>query len=314
GIWVAALRELADTAESLGDQASTHVLRRRAERARAALEATFHEADADRYALNVRRDGDAWRRDLTQTAAHAVPLLLGSASPERARPWYDAVAGNDFTAPWGVRLLPRSHPDYDPGDEHGAVRPLHTGWVSWAEYAAGRAESAFRHWRMALDRGFDLARGAWAEALRGDEPRPIGCCHDHAWSTAMTVAPLVYGMLGAEPDAPKHRLRLRPQIPAEWDRLDVDRLRVGDAELSLRYRREDDRHIFHLDPTSGAVPLRVIFEPALPGEHVAAARVDGQDADLEPRAFGERILAPLQVVLDHERVVEIESTPDPEEP
>ncbi len=317
-IWTAVLRELADAAESIGEGAFAAELRRRHEVARDVFQHTFYDEATGEYALNARRAPSprlpvspsgrkGWERNRTQTAMQAVPLLLGVADPARAAGWLDAIAGDDFTAAWGVRMLPRSDPSYDPESYHGgAVWPLYTGWVSWAEYRAGRAEAAFRHWWMNVEQVGWRERGAWDEVIHGLERRGRGVCPDQAWSTAMAVSPLVYGLLGAEPDACVHRLRLRPQIPASWDRLDVRRLRVGDAHVSLSYRRDRGRHTFDLAQTQGGVPLTVVFEPALPGGRLAAVFVDGTTADLEARPFGERTLVPVQLVLDAPRRVVVE--------
>ncbi|MBI4410212.1 MAG: hypothetical protein HY561_10920, partial [Gemmatimonadetes bacterium] len=155
------------------------------------------------------------------------------------------------------------------------------GFVSWAEYATGRSRVAFRHWWQGVEQGAEAA------------------------DAAMVIAPFVYGLLGAEPDAPRTRLRLRPQVPASWDRLTVERLRVADASLTLRYDRAGACHRFRVAQETGAVPLRLVLEAALPGRRLAHARVEGRSAELDARVFGERLLVPLQLVVDHERTVEL---------
>jgi glycogen debranching enzyme len=330
-IWTAALHELADAAESIGENEFADALRRQHDVARTAFERVLYDESAGHYALNARRiqssgpadrparrspsprlpvspsGGKGWERNPTQTAMQAVPLLLGVADPARATRWLDAISGDDFTAPWGVRMLPVSDPAYDPESYHGgAVWPLFTGWASWAEYAAGRPQAGFDHWWMNVEHVGWRERGAWDEVVHGLERRGRGVCPDQAWSTAMAVAPLVYGMLGVQPDACVHRLRLRPQIPASWDHLTVRRLAVGEAHVSLAYRRDGVRHTFDLSQTRGSVPLNVVFEPALPGGRPTAVLVDGAAADLEARPFGERMLVPVQLVLDAPRRVVIE--------
>lgn len=306
GIWTAALRELSVAAESIGETRMAAELQSRAKTARLALEQLFFDAAGRRYALKASDGPGGWARDYTPTATHAVPLLLGVADADRAGSWLELVASEPFNADWGVRLIPDTEPDFDPQRYHGgAVWPLYTGWVSWAEYAAGRAGAAFRHWRSNLDLAFEREKGAWDEVLHGRERRAAGVCPDQAWSTAMAVSPLVYGLLGAEPDAVKGRLRLRPQIPESWDRFEIRNLRMGTASVRLRYERTGTLHTFAVEQEEGAIPIRLILEPALPGQLVGA-RVDGEPARLEPRPFGERVLAPVQLVLDHERVVEFE--------
>lgn len=123
---------------------------------------------------------------------------------------------------------------------------------------------------------------------------------------AATLLLLVHELLGAAPDAARHRLVLRPRIPAEWDRFEARHLRVGDAAVALRYRREGARHIFCLEQERGAMPLRLVLEPLLPATTLTGARVDGRAATLETSRHGDRLVVPVQLVLDHERILELD--------
>jgi glycogen debranching enzyme len=259
---------------------------------------------------SIRLGALEWLRDFTPTATHAVPMLLGVADADRARSWLDAVASSDFSTEWGVRMISRAEPGFDPASYHGgAVWPLYTGWVAWAEYVAGRTESAFRHWRANALLGFENQPGAWDEVLHGTERRAVGVCPDQAWSTAMAVSPFVYGLLGAEADATRGRLRLRPRIPRQWDRLDIRNLRMGESSVALGYRRHGTTHVFTISQDEGAVPLRIIFEPALPIGALQAIRIDGIEARLDARPIGDRLQISAQVMLDHNRTIEIVGEP-----
>lgn len=124
------------------------------------------------------------------------------------------------------------------------------------------------------------------------------------------IVSFVHDVLGVEPDAPKHRLRLRPRLPDAWDRLAIRRIRMADTEIALDYRRDGDRHTFRVEQESGAVPVQVVLEPLLVARRVVKATVDGQAAELEPRPADGRILVPVQLVLDHERELVIDVAHD----
>jgi hypothetical protein len=303
-IWTAALNELTDIARLAGEPEFATRLVALAIRARRALERTFFDEATGRYALNVRRDeAGGWTGNWTQTAMQAVPLLLGMVEPARMRRWLDDVPGDAFTSPWGVRMVPNTDPHYDPKSYHGgAVWPLYTGWVSWAEFAAGHSRDATRHWRMNAGLALERAKGAWDEVLHGEEHRAAGVCPDQAWSTAMAVAPFVYGMLGVAPDALRRRLRLAPQIPEEWRRLRVERIRVGDVRVALDYSRDDGVHRFRLSGSGGS--YGVAFEPAVPSP-VCAVRVNGQPVPAAAEPFGERHRVRLALSLHEPVTVEI---------
>ncbi len=185
GIWVGALEELEAAARALGELDFADELAYRAAAARASLELSFYDPIEGRYANGRRPDGS---RDMAETAMTAVPLWLGAVRRERCEAWLERVASDEFTAPWGVRMVPRSHPEYRPDGYHsGSAWPLYTGWVSLAEARASRAESARRHWEQTARIYRDYALGAWPEVLHGEEPRRLGVTADQAWSTAMTL-------------------------------------------------------------------------------------------------------------------------------
>lgn len=149
-------------------------------------------------------------------------------------------------------------------------------------------------------------RGIVAELRREGERRG-----GRRWSAegagSSPVLSVTRGLLGAEPDAPRGRLVLRPEPPLRWPRFAVSHLAVGGAAVSLDYRRTGQVHTFRLRQERGPSPLQVVLEPALPGRTLVGARVDGTVAELDARPRGDRLVVPLQLVLDDERVVELEA-------
>lgn len=281
-IWTTALAELATAAESIGQTQDAERLKGLAGHARMVMGAAFRDAKSNGYASRLEdpapgEPATRWRRDARPTSAHAVPLLLGTVDGDTMVPWLDAAIGSRATA-----------------------YPLHAGWTAWAGYAAGRGEAAFEEWLRVVEAAFQGARGTWPERFgnEGDD------CPDHAASTAMVVAPFVHGLLGAESDATRHRLRLRPQLPTAWKWLEARHLRIGDAEITFTYRREGSLHTYMIDQEIGGIPVTLILEPIVTGR-VLAAMVDGHTAELDARPLGTGTLVPVQLVLDHPRTVEI---------
>jgi hypothetical protein len=119
------------------------------------------------------------------------------------------------------------------------------------------------------------------------------------------IVEAVYSLLGYAPDAPKGRLLLRPAIDPRWSQLHVQNIRIGDALIDLAYSRTDERMEFQIVQTAGAYPVRLIFEPIL-ATRVAKAFVDETPADLDFRPHEDRIILPVQILLDDRRVVRFE--------
>jgi hypothetical protein len=121
-------------------------------------------------------------------------------------------------------------------------------------------------------------------------------------AAALRILRLARHDLGLEPDAPRHRLRLRPRLLG--DRLAVRDIGFADGTLDLVLRRDGNCLRCRVAQQSGAIPATVILEPVLPAAP-SAAWVDGTPADLVPRREGDDVVLPVQLVLDAERCFDI---------
>jgi hypothetical protein len=245
--WLAALEGLAPVARARGETALADELQERAARARATITARFRTPDG--WALGLEADGTPREHC---TAMLAVPLLLGAVPAADAADWYAAVAGPDFSVPWGVRMIAASDPLFDPAGYHqGAVWPLYTGWVSLAEWRAGRGAAALAHLRANAALADERARGAFDEVLHGMERRAAGICPDQAWSAAMVVAPVVEGLWGIAPDALAEAVRVAPWLPPAWSEMALRGVRVGATTLDLRLRRRPGKVVLRVERAHG---------------------------------------------------------------
>jgi familyl 116 glycosyl hydrolase-like protein len=250
--WVAALEALAPAARALGHATLADELGERGVRARQSVADRF--VVGGEYALGLMADG---RPQLHRTAMLAVPILLGLVRPEQVSAWYDDIAGDRFTAPWGVRMIGTDDPLFDPAGYHqGAIWPLYTGWVSLAEWRGRRYGAALAHLMANAGLAFERARGAFDEVLHGLERKAAGICPDQAWSAAMVVSPVVEGMWGVVPDAIGRSVSLAPHLPDGWGEMTLRRLRVGGTLLDCRLRRRGGALVLNLAVVTGP-PIRV---------------------------------------------------------
>lgn len=121
-----------------------------------------------------------------------------------------------------------------------------------------------------------------------------------AASPADTVNVFMHALLGLAPDAPRGRLRMRVCLPDWMDEVTVDNIRMADALVSMKFKRAGDRQHYRFEQVAGAMPIRLIFEPTFT-KPIVSAVVDEVVADLNVQPHGQRIVAPLQIVLDNER-------------
>jgi hypothetical protein len=124
-------------------------------------------------------------------------------------------------------------------------------------------------------------------------------------AAARSVLDFCLGTLGLDPDATRHRLRLRPRLTADDDVLEVRGIGFADGTVALHCRLEPGRLTCRLIQDSGAIPVTVLLEPVLPARF-RRAEVDGTPADLEPRQAGGDTILPVQLVLDAERTLVVD--------
>jgi hypothetical protein len=156
------------------------------------------------------------------------------------------------------------------------------------------AASLHRHARAAADTGVTYAA---AGSVAAGSP------------SSSAILDFVHGLLGVEPDATRHRIRIRPRL-TNVSSLDVRQLRFGDGEIRIRARTSAIggavRYTLEVAQDSGAIPTTLVLEPLVPGR-VLRAFVDGRAADLgsRPHADGD-VMVPVQLVLDEQRRIEID--------
>jgi glycogen debranching enzyme len=265
-IWIDALRRLGPMARAMGDAN----LAERVDAARVRAESSFESRLRAPVSGRVSLQLDASGTPVTElTALSAVPILLGVDRATTASDVVGELAGEDFCAPWGVRMLSRRDARYRPRGYHfGAVWPLFSGWGSLAAYACARAEDG---WTLlgSIARGVDeRARGAFDEVLDGDCGTTAGVCADQAWSAAMIISPFIYGMLGIRPSALEQRCVIDPQWPAAWPSAELTGIRVGASRFSLAMSR-----VASLGDPHEAYVLCLESGPPLTIELVGAASV-----------------------------------------
>ncbi len=297
-IWYAALQGLARAAEVLGNGRFAAECWARAARVTSVIEDRFFDPARGRYSLDLRSDASpTW----TDAALQAVALYLGAANPVRARTYLDRLGGKEFSARWGVRMLPVDAPHFSQQGYHsGSVWPLFTGWAALAEYGAGLGEAGFAHLAATADLAYARQRGAFDEALQGLEERRAGVCADQAWSAGMVVLPFVEGLLGVAADAPAGKLVVAPQLPEAWAKLEVFGLRCGESAYDVRVQRREEGLSVAVRRTLGP-GLWVTVAPLCPTLPVRV-EVDAEEVKPETTGWGTglRCAVSLEAANEHE--------------
>ena len=252
-----ASKAMAKLAHLLGDNTAAESAAKRGDEVGRRIEATYYDASRNAYAFSRNTGGTM---DWTATMFPAIAWWNGS---EGALAHADASfvrwAAHDFSTDWGLRDVAASDQLYDPISYHqGSVWPLFTGWMSVAEYRAGRPLAGYAHLMQTADLTTAQDLGAVTELLSGDFFVPFGRSTSHQlWSSAMVVTPALRGMFGIDVDALGHFVRVSPRLPGDWNQATVERLHVGNSLCTLTYSRRDSEMVVAIK-TTGGEPVRLM--------------------------------------------------------
>jgi glycogen debranching enzyme len=320
GVWIEASRSLAEMATAMQDSDTAARAQANAERTRQALESTYWLPNASHYAFATARPrkepataepGPARERRqrrlnaLAQatlvdedTVLPAVPMWWRTVDRARADAQIDRLGSGAMATDWGHRIVSNRSELYDPLSYHyGSVWPLFTGWASMAAYRYGRPHIAYQGLLATALLTEQGALGYVTELLSGDFNAAFGrSSHHQVWSEAMVVTPLVRGLLGIEPLDGGGRLRIAPQLPADWDRVIVRNAISQGTALDIDVTRASGLIAIRIAQNgTGKMPALVIA-PGLPLDaQVESVRIDGQQGRATVERLGDVQFAEISV-------------------
>lgn len=203
----------------------------------------FWMDDAGFYAMGLD-SAKRQIRSIGSNAAHCVATEV--VARERVVRTVDRLFAADMFSGWGIRTLSADHPAYNPYSYHrGSVWP-----VEQAAFALGFRRFDLPHRVNELAHGQFQALALFAhhrlpEVFSGharERRSPFPAVYPlsntpQAWSSSAVLC-LVQAMLGLYPYAPLRVLIVDPCLPPWLPELTLRGLRVGDARVSLRFRRK----------------------------------------------------------------------------
>ena len=260
-VWLASLEATSEMAAARGEATVAREAADLARRGRETLNTRYWLPAERHHAFGLLRGGGT-NPALTVWPATAASLGLLDAEP--ARQTLAQIAAPAMTTDWGVRMLAADHRLYAPTHYNmGAVWPFVSGFAAWAHYRYERPWAGFPIVDALARMTFDWARGRHPELLSGAFYRPLDTAVPHQFfATSMLVTPVMSGVVGWTPDAPRGRARLAPALPPSWDRVTVQRLRCGDARLDATIEQVPGALTVRL--VASGPPLAVQVDPLLP--------------------------------------------------
>ena len=235
-VWTAALQGTVEMAEAQGDHGFAAEATSLFSRARETLNHRYWMPQDGYHAFGILQGGGT---NNNLTAWPATALAFGLLDEEEARSTLSHLARDAISSSWGARLLSTESELYDPLHyNNGMVWPFMTGFVALGQYEYRRPWAGYpllhALWRLhgdwSLGRHPENLSGAFYQTLDATVPHQF-------FASSMMVTPLVRGLLGWEPDAPRGRVTLAPQPHPTWKEFSAHGLRVGETRIDLDYRR-----------------------------------------------------------------------------
>jgi glycogen debranching enzyme len=244
----------ADLAKSAEDRAA-HI--------RAQTEKEYFHSDFYSFSWNPNNTTDD-----TATIFPSVAWWDGNYSLDHPQPMFNRWASSEFSTDWGTRIVSDRTSFYDPISYHqGTVWPLYTGWVSLAEYRAGRSLSAYAHLRQNADLIWSQDLSSATELLSGQFFQPLGRSTAHQlWSAAMIISPILRGLFGFEWNAAANELTVTPSLPADWDHAKLSNIPIGQSRLDLEIKRENGMLLLR---TTGSAASQIHLKSRATGAKLA---------------------------------------------
>ena len=229
----------------LGDRRQARALFRAARALRRRFNRAFWQPDAGILAMAL----DADKRPIASVASNPGHCLAaGIVRREHVKAVADRLFEDDMFSGWGVRTLSSAHPAYNPYSYHrGSVWPVEQGSFALGLMRYGLHDHLHRLAKAVFDAAALFEHHRLPELFAGhprDERHPFPGLYPQAnapqaWS-ASTLFLIIQSLLGLYPYAPSKLLFLDPQLPPWLPAMTVKGLCVGDATISMTFRRTAD--------------------------------------------------------------------------
>jgi len=287
-VWIRAAQSMGKLARAMGEEKLAVSAGAAQKKALAAFEARFWDAENGQYSYASNAKGEQVK-ELTPWCA--VPLMWGLGDPEWAAQTLEKMDSADLTTGWGVRILTRKSPLYEPLNyNYGAVWPFLTGYVAAALYRNGCSLQAHALVAANAEHLFDNALGCATELFSGAQNVwPQEAVVHQGFSTGGFVLPFVRGLLGLGGDAARKVLSFKPAFPSDWPEVTIEEFRLGEETFDFHYRRDDTRIRVEVVSRPGC-SFQLHFSPAFGlGAHIRRASVNGKPAESTPSPIPEAI-------------------------
>jgi glycogen debranching enzyme len=272
-----AKRLLADLFSRAGEPARAEQLAQEARELKYRFNRDFWLKDQGYYALALQAD----KRPVRVLSSNAGQVLWsGIADPEKAERTMERLLSPAMYSGWGVRTLSAQEVRFNPTGYHlGTVWPHDNSIIAAGFRRYGFSGAAGRIFQGIVEAALHFPDHRLPELFMGFDRQDYGvpvsypvACRPQAWA-AGAVPYLLRSLLGLTAEGFDQRLRIvHPVLPEFMRSVEVQRLRVGGANVDLRFEQSGTGPVA-VEVLRLEGRLEVVMELGVVGRH-HASRLD----------------------------------------
>ena len=270
--WVQASKAFAHLAALTGHTALAEEATHAGDLARAAIPSRYWNAGESFWVSGHTPSGKAAQE---RRSGPGSALALHLFNPEQTGSVLDQLASSSFQTDWGTRGIGAGSAGYDPESyAKGSVWAVGTASLAETFWAEHRPATALGLWRALVPWASLDSLGHMDEVLAGNFYRAqTESVPEQTWSSAGFLDATIHGLLGLSVDSITGRISFAPHLPAAWNSVSVDHVKLSNASVALGLRRTSNRLTLTIDNL--AAPFQFEFTPEIPlGAQIGAAELD----------------------------------------
>jgi glycogen debranching enzyme len=266
GFMYAAKLHFSEVMFSLGHLDAARRLYREAQDLKARFNEKFWMEDEGYFGMGIGPDGELIR---SVASDPGQCLLSGIIDDARVKQVASRLMRDDMFSGWGIRTLSAKHPAFNPFAYHrGTVWPVTSAAFVLAFARYGLHEEMHRLAKAVFEAATLFEHDRLPEVFGGHQRtdhKPFPGLYTKAnWPQAWTASAaftILQALVGIYPYAPANLLFLDPHLPEWLPEITVEHVRLGKAEVTLRFSRKADGDTdYQIVDLNG--PLHILRQPS----------------------------------------------------
>jgi len=310
-IWVAGIKEVIEMAGAMKDEELKKQAEEQLKKAEKALEEKFWVRDSGYYCYGATEEG---KQVTEKTPWPELGMAFGVLNDAHSVECLKNLNDADLCTDWGIRSLSVKSENFDPLNyNYGAVWPFIASFFNTAQFKYHFIPAGYEILQATANHFFEYDQGAVPEVFSGLMNQKLSeGYHDQGFSATGSIEPLTRGLVNLDIDAVHHKIIFAPNIPANWDSLRVNNIKVGSDIVNLKILRSRGKLLLTADNIDGD-DIELNFAPALGlGTKVESVLFDGKAIQYKDENESQAVIVRSDFKVKKHSTLEINYKPVPE--